>query len=134
MDLFEELENKKRIEKTKENYKRSLSKANFIITIVFGSLGTIFLITGIILIFTVKLLEAYLAPIIVGGVFLIITIILNIIFRSINIDEIYDKYQSRINDGKMIYNTTEMSARIIMLESRVKSLEEELESIKKNNR
>ena len=134
MDAFEEAENKKHLDKTKEEYKKRLLKINRIITIIFGSLGLIFLIVGITLLFITQLLEAYLALLIVGGVYLLVAIVLNIVLRNIDVDKIFDKYQSRIQNYKTINNTGEMSVRVLMLESRVKKLEEEIESLKKNIR
>ena len=134
MDAFEELEKQKDLKKTKEEHKKILSRINKILTIVFGSIGLVFLITGIVLLFTVKELDAYLAPLIIGGVYLILAIVLNIVFRNINIDKVYDKIIKRAENGKIMTNTNEMSVRIVMLESRVKRLEEEIESLKKNNR
>ena len=134
MDAFEELEKQKGLKKTKEEHKKILLRINKILTIVFGSIGLVFLITGIVLLFTVKELDAYLAPLIIGGVYLILAIVLNIVFRNINIDKVYDKIIKRAENGKIMTNTNEMSVRIVMLESRVKRLEEEIESLKKNNR
>ena len=134
MDAFEELEKQNDLKKTKEEHKKILSRINKILTIVFGSIGLVFLITGIVLIFTVKELDAYLAPLIIGGVYLILAVVLNIVFRNINIDKVYDKIIKRAENGKIMTNTNEMSVRIVMLESRVKRLEEEIESLKKNNR
>ena len=134
MDAFEELEKQNDLKKTKEQHKKILSRINKILTIVFGSIGLVFLITGIVLLFTVKELDAYLAPLIIGGVYLILAVVLNIVFRNINIDKVYDKIIKRAENGKMMTNTNEMSVRIVMLESRVKRLEEEIESLKKNNR
>lgn len=134
MDAFEELEKQKDLKKTKEEHKKILLRINKILTIVFGSIGLVFLITGIVLLFTVKELDAYLAPLIIGGVYLILAIVLNIVFRNINIDKVYDKIIKRAENGKIMTNTNEMSVRIVMLESRVKRLEEEIESLKKNNR
>ena len=134
MDAFEELEKQNDLKKTKEQHKKILSRINKILTIVFGSIGLIFLITGIVLLFTVKELDAYLAPLIIGGVYLILAVVLNIVFRNINIDKVYDKIIKRAENGKIMTNTNEMSVRIVMLESRVKRLEEEIESLKKNNR
>ncbi len=134
MDAFEELEKQNDLKKTKEQHKKILSRINKILTIVFGSIGLVFLITGIVLLFTVKELDAYLAPLIIGGVYLILAVVLNIVFRNINIDKVYDKIIKRAENGKIMTNTNEMSVRIVMLESRVKRLEEEIESLKKNNR
>ena len=134
MDAFEELEKQNDLKKTKEEHKKILLRINKILTIVFGSIGLVFLITGIVLLFTVKELDAYLAPLIIGGVYLILAIVLNIVFRNINIDKVYDKIIKRAENGKIMTNTNEMSVRIVMLESRVKRLEEEIESLKKNNR
>ena len=134
MDAFEELEKQNDLKKTKEEHKKILSRINKILTIVFGSIGLVFLITGIVLLFTVKELDAYLAPLIIGGVYLILAVVLNIVFRNINIDKVYDKIIKRAENGKIMTNTNEMSVRIVMLESRVKRLEEEIESLKKNNR
>ena len=134
MDAFEELEKQNDLKKTKEQHKKILSRINKILTIVFGSIGLVFLITGIVLLFTVKELDAYLAPLIIGGVYLILAVVLNIVFRNINVDKVYDKIIKRAENGKIMTNTNEMSVRIVMLESRVKRLEEEIESLKKNNR
>lgn len=133
MDLFEEEERKRKLDKNKEQYKKTTKKILNLMTILFGGFGFAFLSAGIVFIFTFNTRDLIFLPfVIVGGVFLIVCLILNIVFRSLNFDKLYDRYIDRANSGKMIYSTHEMSVRIIMLENRVKELEDEIASLKKN--
>ena len=131
MDYFEEEEQKRKLDKNKELYKKQVKRVLIILTSIFTGLGILFSSLGIVFIFVMEHL-IFLPFVIMGGGFLLVCIILNIVARSVNYDKLYDRYVDRANNGKMIYNTHEMSIRIIMLESRVKELEEEIESLKKN--
>ena len=133
MDLFEEQEQKRKLEKNKEEYKKATKRVLTILTIFFMGFGLTFLAIGIVFVFTFNIKDLIFLPfVIVGVVFIVVCLILNIVFRNVNFDKIYDGYQNRVANGKMIYSTHEMSVRIIMLENRVKDLEEEISSIKKN--
>ena len=132
MDYFEEQEAKRKAQKTKEQYKKGVLKVLNILSLVFGILGIVFLVVGFVFLFGYNIFELYLPFLILGGVYLLVVLILNIILRSVNYDGLFDRYQNRVGSGKMIYTTSEMSARILMLEERVKNLEEEVESLKKN--
>ena len=133
MDLFEEQEQKRKLEKNKEEYKKATKRVLIILTIFFLGFGLTFLAIGIVFVFTFNIKDLIFLPfVIVGVVFIVVCLILNIVFRNVNFDKIYDRYQYRVANGKMIYSTHEMSVRIIMLENRVKDLEEEISSIKKN--
>ncbi len=133
MDLFEEQEQKRKLEKNKEEYKKATKRVLIILTIFFLGFGLTFLAIGIVFVFTFNIKDLIFLPfVIVGVVFIVVCLILNIVFRNVNFDKIYDGYQNRVANGKMIYSTHEMSVRIIMLENRVKDLEEEISSIKKN--
>ena len=133
MDLFEEQEQKRKLEKNKEEYKKATKRVLTILTIFFMGFGLTFLAIGIVFIFAFNIRDLIFLPfVIVGGVFILVGLILNIVFRNINYDKIYDRYQNRVANGRMMYSTHEMSVRIIMLENRVKELEEEIASLKKN--
>ncbi|MBR6072635.1 MAG: hypothetical protein IKP77_07400 [Acholeplasmatales bacterium] len=131
MDLFEKQEQE--IEEKKffiTRYKRILSLLRIILSSVFGGLGIVFITIGIIgMLYIDKLLVIFLG---IGGLFLILSLMFFIIFGKISAEKAYERYKIRINSGKMIYSTNEMSLRIIMLENRVKSLEEEIEILRKN--
>ncbi len=133
MDLFEEQEQKRKLEKNKEEYKKATKRVLTILTIFFMGFGLTFLTIGIVFIFAFNIRDLIFLPfVIVGGVFILVGLILNIVFRNINYDKIYERYQNRVANGRMMYSTHEMSVRIIMLENRVKELEEEIASLKKN--
>lgn len=133
MDLFEEQEQKRKLEKNKEEYKKGTKRVLIILTIFFMGFGLTFLAIGIVFIFAFNIRDLIFLPfVIVGGVFILVGLILNIVFRNINYDKIYERYQNRVANGSMMYSTHEMSVRIIMLENRVKELEEEIASLKKN--
>ena len=131
MDLFEKQEQE--IEEKKffiNRYKRVLNLLRIILSSVFCGLGIVFVTIGIIgMLYIDKLLVIILG---IGGLFLILSLMFFIIFGKISAEKAYERYKKRVNSGKMIYSTNEMSLRIIMLENRVKSLEEEIESLRKN--
>ena len=133
MDFFEE-EAQDKEEKTIfiERYNKQTKLIKSVMCTIFGCLGVFFLVAGIVVLFAGGGLAVYLPFLIIGGVYVIVTIILFLTLGHLNAEKAYERYKSRINNHKMIYNTSESSMRIIMLENRVKRLEEEIESLKKN--
>ena len=132
MDLFEEKEKEK---KDKElfisTFERNLRIAKLVLPIVFSGIGCLLLVVGIILFFVVDSLPGIiLMP--MGGLYIFIAILVLFILSKVNPEKAYERYQRRVKAGKPIYNTNEMSLRILMLEKRVKELEEEIESLRKN--
>ena len=67
-----------------------------------------------------------------GGTYIFLALLIFFILSKVNIDKAYDRYQRRVKLGKPIYNTYEMSLRIVMLEKKVKELEEEIDSLRRN--
>ena len=133
MDYFDE------IEKNKEEKERFIKVFNRNKKVLQLTLGLVFIILGFLFI-GLGIGMYFIEPIVfyvfigIGPLFLILGIIFYIVFYKLDANKAYKKMQDRIKSGKTIYNTYEMSQRIIMLENRVKNLEEELESLRKKLR
>jgi len=132
MDLFEEQEQKKSIQKTKEEYKKRSKRVLLILILIFGILGALFLALGLAFMLTLNIFELYLCFLILGAVYLLVSLILAIVLKCVSFDNLFDNYVNRAKNGRMIYSTFEMSTRILMLEEKVRKLEEEVESLRKN--
>ena len=132
MDLFEEQEQKKSIQKTKEEYKKRSKRVLLILMLIFGILGAVFLALGLALMLTLNIFELYLSFLILGAVYLLVVLLLAIVLKCVSFDNLFDNYVNRAKNGRMIYSTFEMSTRILMLEEKVRKLEEEVESLRKN--
>ena len=132
MDLFEEQEQKKSIQKTKEEYKKRSKRVLLILILIFGILGALFLVLGLAFMLTLNIFELYLCFLILGAVYLLVALILAIVLKCVSFDNLFDNYVNRAKNGRMIYSTFEMSTRILMLEEKVRKLEEEVESLRKN--
>jgi len=132
MDLFEEQEQKKSIQKTKEEYKKRSKRVLLILILIFGILGALFLALGLAFMLTLNIFELYLCFLILGAVYLLVALILAIVLKCVSFDNLFDNYVNRAKNGRMIYSTFEMSTRILMLEEKVRKLEEEVESLRKN--
>lgn len=132
MDLFEEHEQKKSIQKTKEEYKKRSKRVLLILILIFGILGALFLALGLAFMLTLNIFELYLCFLILGATYLLVVLILAIVLKCVNFDNLFDNYVNRAKNGRMIYSTFEMSTRILMLEEKVRKLEEEVESLRKN--
>ncbi len=132
MDFFEE---KERENKEKELYKatfeRNVGITRLVLPLVFGGIGLLLLVLGVILFFNVDNLPGYILMGL-GGTYIFLALLIFFILSKVNIDKAYDRYQRRVKLGKPIYNTYEMSLRIVMLEKKVKELEEEIDSLRKN--
>lgn len=131
MDAFEELESKNKEAKRKEEYKKFIKRTLLILNLTFGGVGFLFLILGIVFIITFNF-PVYLPFVLVGGVFLLVILIINIVFKCINYDKLYDNYKKKAQSGRMIYSTHELITRVLMLENKVRDLEEEVERLKNN--
>lgn len=132
MDLFEEKDREKEEKKIfTSRYEKNMKILRIVMVSVFGVLGFVFLLLGAIFITFVEQTAA-ITFFILGGIYAIVAIIMFIVTQNIDADKAYERYKNRVKDGKQIYTTYEMSMRIILLEKRVKELEEEIESIKKN--
>ena len=132
MDLFEEQEQKKSIQKTKEEYKKRSKRVLLILILIFGILGALFLVLGLAFMLTLNIFELYLCFLILGAVYLLVALILAIVLKCVSFDNLFDNYVNRAKNGRMIYSTFEMSTRILMLEEKVRKLEEEVDSLRKN--
>ncbi len=132
MDLFEEQEQKKSIQKTKEEYKKRSKRVLLILILIFGILGALFLALGLAFMLTLNIFELYLCFLILGAVYLLVALILAIVLKCVSFDNLFDNYVNRAKNGRMIYSTFEMSTRILMLEEKVRKLEEEVDSLRKN--
>ena len=132
MDFFEE---KERDNKEKELYKatfeRNVGITRLVLPLVFGGIGLLLLVLGVILFFNVDNLPGYILMGL-GGTYIFLALLIFFILSKVNIDKAYDRYQRRVKLGKPIYNTYEMSLRIVMLEKKVKELEEEIDSLRRN--
>lgn len=132
MDFFEE---KERENKEKELYKatfeRNVGITRLVLPLVFGGIGLLLLVLGVILFFNVDNLPGYILMGL-GGTYIFLALLIFFILSKVNIDKAYDRYQRRVKLGKPIYNTYEMSLRIVMLEKKVKELEEEIDSLRRN--
>ena len=133
MDYFDEIEkDKEEKERFIKVFNRNKKVLQLTVGVLFIILGMLFLGLGIGL-YSLEPIVFYVF-IGIGPLFLILGIIFYIVFYKLDANKAYKKMKDRINSGKTIYNTYEMSNRIIMLENRVKNLEEEIESIRKNRR
>ena len=132
MDFFEEKEKEKKDKELfKATFERNVGICKLVIPIVFSGIGCILIIVGLILFLVVDSLPGIiLMP--MGGLYIGIAILVLFILSKVNSDKAYERYQRRVKAGKPIYNTNEMSLRILMLENKVKELEEGIESLRKN--
>ena len=134
MDYFDFDENKKQEKEIfVKTYTRNRKVLRYVMGFVFTGLGVLFLGLGISLMILLDLLPM-ISLAIVGGIYLISGIVFFIVFRPKDPNIAYEKYQKRLKEFKSIYSTSDASNRILMLEAKVKRLEEEIESLKKNNR
>ena len=133
MGYFDELEkDKEEKEKFVKTYKRNQKIMRYVFGFLYIGLGILFICLGIGLYFVEPImLYAFIG---IGPLFLILGIVFFIVFGKLDANKAYDRMKRRIESGKPIYSTYQMSSRIIMLENKVKNLEEEIESIKKNYR
>ena len=132
MDYFDiDDTNKEQKELFKKYYVRN-RKVLAIMGYIFLGLGIVLLALGIALFIVLELLPM-ISLIIVGGVYTILGTIFSIVFKTGDPDAAYKKYQDRLNSFRPIYSMNEASSRVMLLEARVKRLEEEIESLKKNN-
>ena len=133
MDIFEEEERER---KNKELFieasKRNVMMVKYILTLIYGIIGTMALVAGLVILFAAKKLMPGLPFTIIGGVFLLVTLIIQLALRKVNYDKRYEKYKERVANGYPCYYTGDMSVRIVTLEKRVKELEEEIDNLKKN--
>ena len=132
MDYFDEIDKKEEKENFKKAYNKNQKILRIVMSSVFSGLGVLFLLLSILMFF-VEIIAFYVF-IGIGSLYLIIGIVFFLTLGKGDADKAYEKMKKRIDAGKPIYSTYEMSRRIISLESRVKELEEELESIKRNSR
>ena len=133
MDIFEEKEKeKKNKEIFIETSKKNVKIVRLILTIVYSVVGIGMLTGGLVLLFAVGQLEAGIVLSSIGGVFLLTVLILQVVLRNINYDNKYERYKKRIENGSPIYSTYDMSLRIVALEKRVKELEDEVDSLRRN--
>jgi len=131
MDYFEEKEKEKR-EKAffVEKHKKSMKIVRIILSSIFGGLGVLFLITGVIGLFLISEKTFGIVFISIGSLYLIMGIVFFIVFGNIDSNKVYERYNKRIKAGKFIYNTNELSMRVLLLEKRVEELEEKINSLK----
>ena len=132
MDYFDELDKKEEKEKFKKNYNKNQKILRIVMSSVFSGLGILFLLLSIAMFFTE--MTVFYVFIGIGSLYLILGIIFFLTLGKGDADKAYKRIEERISNGKLVYSTYEMSHRIIMLETKVKKLEEELESIKRNSR
>ena len=132
MDYFDELDKKEEKEKFKKNYNKNQKILRIVMSSVFSGLGILFLLLSIAMFFTE--MTVFYVFIGIGSLYLILGIIFFLTLGKGDADKAYKRIEDRISNGKLVYSTYEMSHRIIMLETKVKKLEEELESIKRNSR
>lgn len=134
MDYFDFDEDKKQEKEIfVKNYTRNRKVLRYVMGFVFTGLGVLFLGLGISLMILLDLLPM-ISLAVVGGIYLIGGIVFFIVFRPKDPNMAYEKYQKRLKEFRPIYSTSDASNRILMLEAKVKRLEEEIESLKKNNR
>ena len=131
MDIFEEKEKEKKEKKVfEENFSRQLKIFRISFCTSFLAVGAVLLIMGIIMLNIEQLASYVLIPL--GGFFVLIAIIANAITMAIKPDKVYEKYKNDFKESKPIMNTSQISLRILMLETKVKELEEEVERLKEN--
>ena len=132
MDIFEkETEEKNNKKIFKEAFERNLKIVRLVLPIVFSLIGALLLILGVVLLLTVDKI-AGIVLLSIGGLYVLVAIILILVLSNINSDKAYERYQKRVSSGRPIYNTNDMSLRLLMLEKKVSALEEEIESLRKN--
>ena len=96
---------------------------------LFMGLGLLFILLGVGLFFIMSMFLYVFGG--MGLLWLIMGIIFYNTLGKSDPNKAYERYKNRIYFGKPIYSSYESSTRIIMLETRVKKLEEELERIKR---
>ena len=132
MDYLDELDKKEEKEKFKKNYNKNQKILRIVMSSIFSGLGILFLLLSIAMFFIeMTVFYVFLG---IGSLYLILGIIFFLTLGKGDADKAYKRIEDRISNGKLVYSTYEMSHRIIMLETKVKKLEEELESIKRNSR
>ena len=132
MDYFDEIDKKEEKENFKKAYNKNQKILRIVMSSVFSGLGVLFLLLSIAMFFIE--MTAFYVFIGIGSLYLIIGIVFFLTLGKGDADKAYKRIEDRISNGKLVYSTYEMSHRIIMLETKVKKLEEELESIKRNSR
>ena len=132
MDYLDELDKKEEKEKFKKNYNKNQKILRIVMSSIFSGLGILFLLLSIAMFFIE--MTVFYVFIGIGSLYLILGIIFFLTLGKGDADKAYKRIEDRISNGKLVYSTYEMSHRIIMLETKVKKLEEELESIKRNSR
>ena len=132
MDYFDEIDKKEEKENFKKAYNKNQKILRIVMSSVFSGLGILFLLLSIAMFFIE--MTVFYVFIGIGSLYLILGIIFFLTLGKGDADKAYKRIEDRISNGKLVYSTYEMSHRIIMLETKVKKLEEELESIKRNNR
>lgn len=134
MDYLDELDKKEEKEKFKKNYNKNQKILRIVMSSVFSGLGILFLLLSIVMFFIEMTATVFYVFLGIGSLYLILGIIFFLTLGKGDADKAYKRIEDRISNGKLVYSTYEMSHRIIMLETKVKKLEEELESIKRNSR
>ncbi len=118
-------QNKEEIENQifNETYKKQAEKARKTSGIIFGVMGAVFLLLGIVLVFTLDD-EIGLVYCILGAVLLFIALLFAVLIpKNYN----YGKYKTRVNNYGGI-NIYEILARLNVLEKRVNELEDQLKN------
>jgi len=130
MDAFDNFdENLEEKKKFINRYNHNQKILRNVMGFVYIGIGIFFILLGVGLYFVLDLMLYVIGGI--GLLFLILGIIFYFTLGKMDANKTYNRYQERIRLGKPIYSTYEMQSRILMLESRVKHLEEELERIKR---
>ena len=133
MDFFEEFDNKEKNDKEKKDYIERFEKNKKIIRIAFTTvflfLSILFLALGLTLQFLVPVILYIFLPL--SGFYLLISIFAFVLINKLSAENSYNRFKNRIKNGRIAYNTPEMSLRIVYLENRVKALEEEMEELRR---
>lgn len=132
MDYFDENNEVVDLEKKifEEKYKQQNVRAKKICTIVFGIIGGLFTILGLILYLVFMQVEEILAYSLgfsllgTGIMFLIFVLIFRLIPDNVN----YERYKKRVNKGGYL-NIYEMNARMAVLEEKNRILESKINEL-----
>lgn len=132
MDYFDENNEVVDLEKKifEEKYKQQNLRAKKICTIVFGIIGVLFTILGLILYLVFMQVEEILAYSLgfsllgTGIMFLIFVLIFRLIPDNVN----YERYKKRVNKGGYL-NIYEMNARMAVLEEKNRILESKINEL-----
>ncbi len=136
VDFEDRKETKEEKEKRvfEETYSKQSKAAKKVMTIVFGILGAVFLVAGIIMFcfrsYDEELIISSLVFIFLGALYLV----LGLIFKKVIPEKIdFEKYKKR-KEKYGYSDTTSLSIQVGVLEKKIEELEERIEQLEKDER